>query len=932
MAGTGKSPENPTKKAPLTPKAIINQKFGDKACYKIDEVQDSSGNGCPGLAISRKGPCLYRCTLHLPDATVVSDTFKRKKDAEQSAAEKAIETVLFCDIFFSAYGVFLGIRLAEYNPTVQEAWDDLGGRIAFMFANEFLSSLNPLSSHLRAVLRREGHQNGCLPVSVIATHDAKISNICKYITPAAEVNSLILKAAAKMTDLVLISDEKLSLKRKTSYPPEIIASLNHESSLSESIAVECIRIPASLGEAVHVLMLNIASTGYYLDVIARELCVADASNVLISRVIGKASSEVRIYSSSPPQLPPDELAEPKGSLNVRATYFAGEEVYADAILASVGYTWRSNDLFHEAVSLRSYYRMLINKIPSGIYQISRDAILAAKLPLTYTTKSNWRGSFPRDILFAFCRAHHLPEPVFSSQNTLNSSLDLPGSCKKLKVSHSGTGDSVESTGAFSCEIKIYSKNQNLILQCSPNESHKKPVDAMQSTSLKVLNWLDMFFEYPNISLEKLKLFADKLDISFTPDFFFEEFALCRKIHNFGIQACDYKAELAEPSFIEIGGENSGVTPSNGALACISYSVSLSVEGDCTREHLESCEEFEFEIGNEAVLPHLEAAVAQLAVGQSACFWVELFPTEFIIAAARDSVSTLSLLSSRSCKLEYSVTLLQVTEPMEDRMEQALFSPPLAKQRVEFAVQQIKESSAASLIDLGCGSGSLLDSLLSYPTSLEKIAGVDISKRALAKAAKSLHTKLTRLVDCKEPGCKIQSAVLYDGSITKIDSQLCGFDIATCLEVIEHMEEEDACLFGDIALESFCPKILIISTPNFEYNTILHNSTPPQGEEENPNEKNQPESFKFRNLDHKFEWTRAQFEHWACDLATRHNYSVEFSGVGGDGDVDPGFASQIAIFKRSADDDDDVAKIEVADNCVPIWKWSREEENLVSNEM
>lgn len=39
------------------------------------------------------------------------------------------------------------------------------------------------------------------------------------------------------------------------------------------------------------------------------------------------------------------------------------------------------------------------------------------------------------------------------------------------------------------------------------------------------------------------------------------------------------------------------------------------------------------------------------------------------------------------------------------------------------------------VDFGCGSGSLLDSILSYPTSLEKIVGVDISQRALAKAAK-----------------------------------------------------------------------------------------------------------------------------------------------------------------------------------------------------
>lgn len=39
------------------------------------------------------------------------------------------------------------------------------------------------------------------------------------------------------------------------------------------------------------------------------------------------------------------------------------------------------------------------------------------------------------------------------------------------------------------------------------------------------------------------------------------------------------------------------------------------------------------------------------------------------------------------------------------------------------------------VDFGCGAGSLLDSLLSYPTSLEKVVGVDISQRSLARAAK-----------------------------------------------------------------------------------------------------------------------------------------------------------------------------------------------------
>lgn len=94
MTEAGKSQANPPKKPSMTPKAIIHQKFGDKACYKVEEVQAPIENGCPGLAIAQKAPpYLYRCTLQLPETTVISDTFKKKKDAEQSAAEKAIEKV-----------------------------------------------------------------------------------------------------------------------------------------------------------------------------------------------------------------------------------------------------------------------------------------------------------------------------------------------------------------------------------------------------------------------------------------------------------------------------------------------------------------------------------------------------------------------------------------------------------------------------------------------------------------------------------------------------------------------------------------------------------------------------------------------------------------------------------------------------------------------
>lgn len=139
-----------------------------------------------------------------------------------------------------------------------------------------------------------------------------------------------------------------------------------------------------------------------------------------------------------------------------------------------------------------------------------------------------------------------------------------------------------------------------------------------------------------------------------------------------------------------------------------------------------------------------------------------------------------------------------------------------------------------------------------------------------------------------------------------------------------MEEDQAHLFGDVVLRSFCPRILIISTPNYEYNVVLQRSNPTsQEQEEESDEKTSLQSCKFRNHDHKFEWTRAQFSHWASNLAARNNYSVEFSGVGGSADLEPGFASQIAVFKRESSPDKDVLKdADVEHHFNIIWEWYR----------
>lgn len=77
----------------ITPKALLHQKYGNKALYKTEEVKESVDNGCPGLVIPQKKKSLFRCCLELPEFSITSGTFDRKKDAEQSAAKLAIEKV-----------------------------------------------------------------------------------------------------------------------------------------------------------------------------------------------------------------------------------------------------------------------------------------------------------------------------------------------------------------------------------------------------------------------------------------------------------------------------------------------------------------------------------------------------------------------------------------------------------------------------------------------------------------------------------------------------------------------------------------------------------------------------------------------------------------------------------------------------------------------
>ncbi|HYF04513.1 MAG TPA: 3' terminal RNA ribose 2'-O-methyltransferase Hen1 [Patescibacteria group bacterium] len=193
-------------------------------------------------------------------------------------------------------------------------------------------------------------------------------------------------------------------------------------------------------------------------------------------------------------------------------------------------------------------------------------------------------------------------------------------------------------------------------------------------------------------------------------------------------------------------------------------------------------------------------------------------------------------------------------------------------RMATVFEKVKSTGAARVLDLGCGEGKLLKMLLGDKQFTE-ILGMDVSYRTLEIAAKRL--KLEALPDKQRE--RIQ---LLHSSLVYRDRRLEGYDAATIIEVIEHLDEERLTALERNVFGFARPNYVIITTPNAEYNALFE--TLPAG--------------KFRHKDHRFEWTRGQFEEWAQRVCAEFGYSAEFFPVG-DVDEKAGSPTQMAVFKK-----------------------------------
>jgi 3' terminal RNA ribose 2'-O-methyltransferase Hen1 len=205
-------------------------------------------------------------------------------------------------------------------------------------------------------------------------------------------------------------------------------------------------------------------------------------------------------------------------------------------------------------------------------------------------------------------------------------------------------------------------------------------------------------------------------------------------------------------------------------------------------------------------------------------------------------------------------------------EEAVEEPlRLHEQRHGAVVAALRASGSRRIVDLGCGSGKLLRALLDEP-AFQRIAGVDISYAALEIAQRRL--RLDRL-----PPRQRERLELFQTALTYRDRRLAGFDAAAAVEVIEHLDEPRLRSFERVVFGEAKPGTVVVTTPNREYNARFEGL--PAG--------------RFRHRDHRFEWTRAEFEAWAGRVAAEHGYAVRFLPVGPE-DPELGAPTQMAVFE------------------------------------
>ncbi|KAL7287126.1 hypothetical protein TKK_0018743 [Trichogramma kaykai] len=220
------------------------------------------------------------------------------------------------------------------------------------------------------------------------------------------------------------------------------------------------------------------------------------------------------------------------------------------------------------------------------------------------------------------------------------------------------------------------------------------------------------------------------------------------------------------------------------------------------------------------------------------------------------------------------------------MSRIQFHPPAYVQRYE-AVRDVLEkdprwaSNLKSVIDYGCNDMAFFKYLKQIP-GVEEIYCIDVDPDTLKARYRNVQPFHVDYLIQRESPLKVQVLL---GSVVDPDSIVKDCDAVVAIELIEHLYPEELEKFPANVFGFIKPKVAVITTPNVEFNVVF------------------TDLVGFRHPDHKFEWTRAEFQKWATDIVTKYpDYEVSFHDVclGPEETRNLGGCTQMAVFHKHSD--------------------------------
>uniref|UniRef100_A0A1B6D6X4 Small RNA 2'-O-methyltransferase n=1 Tax=Clastoptera arizonana TaxID=38151 RepID=A0A1B6D6X4_9HEMI len=230
------------------------------------------------------------------------------------------------------------------------------------------------------------------------------------------------------------------------------------------------------------------------------------------------------------------------------------------------------------------------------------------------------------------------------------------------------------------------------------------------------------------------------------------------------------------------------------------------------------------------------------------------------------------------------TNIDQSKILDSQKSNLCFDPPVYVQRYTRVCNILENEKWKKLIkkvvEFGCSEMKFFTMVLKR-TEVEEVIEVDIDNELLNYHISRINPTASDFLFYRKTPLSVK---VFTGNVAHINDCLLAADAVVAIELIEHLYPYDLealpfTIFGFIQ-----PLIAVFTTPNADFNILF------------------PNFSGFRHYDHKFEWTRKQFEDWCHNLILRYpEYEVSFEGVGDGpkGTEGLGSCSQLALFVRKS---------------------------------